>query len=403
MSESKKRSSYTFSLANDEAESFVSFPNGAPNSQYLQEAPSKMRFVETVEGNRKRLFSAAGKTEYNGYAERETTSQTYVGKIDEATKTIQLIKVNHFPMKQVLTGGGSVLENKNKDLGFYEARKQLTASFGALKNQREIKAMEANVIEAKNVRGMNFIEGSIRSAADQHQVVAKRAAEKANKKALYSLLPRFNLEATKIEEAYSMDSFMALNEGELEQMSEQYEEMVIAAQDKDALDILRKEHKYGYLVMAILEKLASTEGVSLSKIQSQVQKLLILHTLFAFSGMRRIRSDKAEDDAEKFKTGAYLMQRLSIAVFGKGQRGRPIHVREQLKDRLVLHCIIASCLVMDDSSVNLRNLSRDLKTDVKSLKEKCRFCGCLVTDASARLTIPLKLQGVEQGRKRFGQ
>jgi hypothetical protein len=321
----------------------VAFPQGVPDDT------DDMQVIYGQKGEdrkRKQIVSAdlnGMKYKGNDYqgenAKKFDSCKFAIGVLPEGSKDMMIYRADHiFVMKPQFANAAVPI--RNTSMSNAERKQSLTEEFGSKKKKRALKAAQSNTISSENISGAAAVESSMGNQLDENDAnfALVNAAEEALEKNRSFLLPQYNKDAKRPEDAYPVASL--INRNLSNHLEEQYKAIFSEIQqtsgiNKAKMDISSWVQRLdsempSSLVRLSLNNLPSAESTSSDNVKKQysapVSKILLLHQMLRFylkinSGYDKIVS---REEVVKHFCGStqivdYFADSFCVVVFSKGK------------------------------------------------------------------------------------
>lgn len=334
-----------------------------------------------------------------------------LGVVTAGSKEMKIYRADHIFVLEPQLSQYIQTPEDNLEMTNMDRKKSLTEEFGSRKKKRALKAAESNRISSANIVGATAVEETMANEMEEVDptVMLINAADEALEKNRGELLPPYDVTANDLEEAYPYDSFVPAD------LQAALKASYDSIRDPSSLrDVLRSEHDFETVRLSlsrlpILQEDSSEGSKSLKKAKklhrSMMTKAILLQFMLRFylkllSSFDRegIREDIIRELGGGGGSGLVPPEVLEYVEENfctkRNIRGKPgLCCSKSKLDKMLLHAMVLA-LHINDFTLNLTALAKDLKVPTTTLTVLAREMGCKVSKQEgstdvAQLVLPL--------------
>jgi hypothetical protein len=318
----------------------VAFPQGVPDDT----DDMQVIYGQKGEGRkRKQMVSVdLNGMKYKGrdsgdYSLKFDNCKFAIGVLPEGSKDMMIYRADHiFVMKPQFVN--AAIPIRNTSMSNAERKQSLTEEFGSKKKKRALKAAQSNTISSENISGAAAVESSMASQLDETDanIALVNAAEEALEKNRSLLLPKYNKNAKRPEDAYPVESLINANlSGHLEDRYKAIFSELLGPDEKAKVDISSWVQRLdsempSSLVRLSLTNLPSAESKTSKNVMNQystpISRIMLLHHMLRFYLKINSTYDKvvSREEFVKHFSGStqivdYFAGSFCVGVFSKGK------------------------------------------------------------------------------------
>ncbi|GAB9472182.1 hypothetical protein Gpo141_00009367 [Globisporangium polare] len=388
---SSSKVSLQFETAYDSAAPLVAtFRNGPPPP--TKRADLSFEVFENPAKKQRLVVASTEKIAYQGanfgYLSAANDSASYaVGIYDKKTKEVRLCNVSQiYVMQQTVKGASdNVDENKGESKSFMEQRRDLVEVFGSKKSKRMQKSREENLVNVQNISGAASVTQTLQKKIEKAQKTldeerardAKFSSENAALAATRNaILPPLDLDAATPDRVYNLRKFIDAHV---------MESLEIKA--RELIETLATSSVADYAASNGLSALATRLLLSLPTPYdvTRVAYIVYVSYLVQFHDLHfPLRKSAAMLSEEKDIPLVVLRHLLALYTEStQGETGYMTYLQPKThKDKLILYLLVVA-LTVNGFSLDLTEVTADLKKSALAITTYCRQLGCSVDKAKA--------------------
>ncbi|OWZ14440.1 hypothetical protein PHMEG_00012092 [Phytophthora megakarya] len=304
-----------------------------------------------------------------------------VGVYDKQTKEVRLCNVNQiYVMQQAIKNSSeNIDDNRGEGKSFMEQRRDLVEVFGSKKSKRVQKSREENIVDLENISGAASVTQTLQKkmSAAQKKAQEERANGSFSKEAAAlavtrnALLPPVDIDAPTPDRVYDLTKFM--DHAVMDSLTIMAEEIIEALQTQSVME---------YATSLGLATLPTRLMMSLSAPYDVNKMGLIVYVayLIDFTNSRFPLNKSAAVFSEE-KGIPLVIVRHFLKFFtdvSEGNSGYPSYLMpKNMKDKICLY-LITVALTVNNFTLDLTEVSTDLKKSPVNIQAYARQLGCLV-------------------------
>jgi len=395
------------------------FPDGPPPPRLLSASDSGLALAlerhARYPRERRRVVAQGGGARYEGVnwgeGESRQPAKFAVGVYDKATATLRLVPLRHkFSLRNTAKPrvGADEQAAEEEAESYAEKRQKLTATYGSVKRQNQLKASKQNALSAANILseadGGSSIEAAVRKSAEQNALQKAGAARRAgvgadaSSQTARKLLPRHVLAASTAEEAYPLDGLVP---AELRQHIESGVERWVAALSAGT----EKEGKFVRQQLAVSGD--GSGGTEIGGLLDEGERherhlqLFMVRTLVKLLSIKGRELTSRETLEEKLGFSGIAAERYARKFVLKAKSAEGGTRSELKRDMALLH-LLTLCLRVTDFRLDSSAIAQDVRLTGTRLLLYLKELGCtLKKDKTlgvfvASLSVPITFPQAKQ-------
>ncbi|XP_061163766.1 DNA-directed RNA polymerase I subunit RPA49-like [Saccostrea echinata] len=323
----------------------------------------------------------------------------YVGVLDKTTGKMRICDAEIFQMHPKPSDIDDdeeklVLPSSVSEKSFKEQNDMLTSAFGSKKKQRALESRLKNQIKGK------ALDKALSSVISQASTLKPVQVEDNDTNPDYAIIPPMNKEAATPREVYNMDDIVHPND---KQSTEEASRVFFDATIDD-IQQWRKENKYPQQILSLLSRMSKSE-------ERRTEQAIYITYLYYLIHLHNLKHKQLREKDPLPKEWPEPVRFHILKKFTQGVGARQRVFTARLKDKLV-SSILVLCLYLEEFSMDLTSLQKDLNKTHEKLTRHCQVLGCttkskkLDTDDGglierwATLSLPLNLPPQKGGKRK---
>ncbi|XP_001979658.3 uncharacterized protein LOC6551861 [Drosophila erecta] len=341
--------------------------------------------VESTVDNKKRAVVWAGEQVYTGEIQDSEEVDTYICIRNKATNKVKIVPVQQALMSNHIY---KKLERQKKTaptMSREHANKKLLKEFGGRKASRFVDNREQMMVNVEVMRQDldETVNSTMLNEGEEDDTLADVSIN--NEEYLATIVPKFNKEATKVDEVYAVENLIPSSL--LERLDE--EAKVVFSTPVQTLPV--KSEYLKTCLAAIQEKAVSSKQDFL-----HIKLIIYMDGLQSLISLRSRQMQKVELSGITEKVENDIRHRFADPnVAKKGTR------TNFSSEKALTHFIVMSLLISEKFEVDINVLSRALATSKARIKQYAHIVNALPKSNSdiLSLRLPSKVPPLKSGRR----